>query len=125
MIIYQSRFLTRGEVWFNEEPARRNLDWLLYNQYSQPVPRSKWKYFHSYVVDLEGSPHEVAEAVEGLDVRVGPQCYHGSEPHRVALGHDELERARIRASVVARRRRGDDEGTFRRGSAEHGHQRHR
>ena len=59
MIIYKSRFLTRGEVWFNEAPARRNLDWLLYNQCPQPAPRSKWKYFHSYVVDLEGSQEDL------------------------------------------------------------------
>jgi hypothetical protein len=63
MIVYQSRFLTRGEVWFDDQPARPGVDWLLYNQCPQAVPGSKSKYFHSYIVDLVGSPDDLFGAI--------------------------------------------------------------
>jgi hypothetical protein len=53
MIVYSSRFLTRGEVWFDDEPKNtRLLDWMLYNLRSHPAPGTRWKYFHNYVIDL-------------------------------------------------------------------------
>lgn len=53
MYICKSRFLRRGEVWFDEEPGdTRSVDWILYQQRSQPVPGSRWRYFYTYVVDL-------------------------------------------------------------------------
>lgn len=56
MITYRSRFLTRGEVWFDNEPDNgQPVDWVLYQQRSHPVPRSKMRYFHTFVIDLTQS----------------------------------------------------------------------
>lgn len=53
MIVYSSRFLTRGEVWYDEEPADTHLlDWMLYNLRSNPAPGTRWRYSHNYVIDL-------------------------------------------------------------------------
>ena len=53
MYICKSRFLTRGEVWFDDEPGdTRSADWILYQQRSRPVPGARWKYFFTYVIDL-------------------------------------------------------------------------
>src|SRR5437762_13980005 len=59
MIIYKSRFLTRGEVWFDEEADRTDVDWILYHQRSRPVPGAKWRYFHTLLVDLAGTPEQL------------------------------------------------------------------
>lgn len=56
MIVYASRFLTRAEVWYDDEPAdTRSVDWVVYQQRSQPVPGTKWRYFHNYFIDLTQS----------------------------------------------------------------------
>lgn len=53
MYICNSRFLTRGEVWYDDEPGdTRSVDWILYQQRSRPVPGAEWKYFYNYFVDL-------------------------------------------------------------------------
>jgi hypothetical protein len=61
MITYRSRFLKRGEVWFDNEPgdALRRVDWALYRQRSQPVPRSTVKYFYTFLVDLPPSQEQL------------------------------------------------------------------
>src|SRR2546430_6597108 len=60
MIIYSSRFLTRGEVWFDEEPGNiRSLDWILYNLRSSPAPGARWRYFYNYVIDLTQSAEQL------------------------------------------------------------------
>jgi hypothetical protein len=46
MHIYQSRFLVRGEVWYDDEPDSRFVDWILYRQRSQPVPGTRCKPFY-------------------------------------------------------------------------------
>ena len=56
MLIHHSRYLTRGEVWFDEEPTGRAVDWILYRQRPQPAPRSRWRYFYTRLLDLRGSP---------------------------------------------------------------------
>ncbi len=54
MIIYKSRFLTRAEVWYDNEPdATRPVDWILYCQRSSPVPGARTRYFYTYVIDLK------------------------------------------------------------------------
>jgi hypothetical protein len=54
MIAYRSRFLVRGEVWFdNNADNTRGLDWILYHQRSQPVAGAKTTPFHTYVIDLK------------------------------------------------------------------------
>jgi hypothetical protein len=69
MIIYKSRFLTRGEVWFDDEPDRVRVDWIHYRQRSQPVPRSRWKVFSTRLIDLEKSPAELLAEMEPAAVR--------------------------------------------------------
>jgi hypothetical protein len=54
MITYKSRFLTRAEVWFDNEPAQtdRPVDWILYNLRSQPVPGAQSRTFYTLLIDL-------------------------------------------------------------------------
>jgi hypothetical protein len=60
MITYRSRFLTRAEVWYDHEPQdTRPVDWVLYQQCSQPVPGAKTKYFYTYVIDLKQKPDQL------------------------------------------------------------------
>jgi len=60
MIIYKSRFLTRGDVWFDDEPGDTHaVDWIFYHQRSRPVPGAQTRFFHTYVVDLTRPPEEL------------------------------------------------------------------
>ncbi len=61
MITYRSRFLARGEVWFDNEPdgALRSLDWILYHQRSSPVPGARAREFYTCVIDLALSREEL------------------------------------------------------------------
>lgn len=53
MITYKSRFLTRAEVWYDHEPGdTRQVDYILYYQRSTPVPGTKTRVIHTYVIDL-------------------------------------------------------------------------
>ena len=53
MVIYKSRFLTRGEVWFDEEPGDvRAVDWIFYTYRSCYVPGTRWRHCHTYVINL-------------------------------------------------------------------------
>jgi hypothetical protein len=54
MITYKSRFLTRAEVWFDNEPTEtaRSADWILYNLRSQPVPGAQSRSFYTLLIDL-------------------------------------------------------------------------
>jgi hypothetical protein len=82
MYICKSRHLTRGEVWYDDEPGDTcSVDWLVYYQRSQPVPGARWQYFYTYVVNLE-------ESVEALQAR---------------LNHDtayKIRRARDRDKII-------------------------
>jgi len=56
MITYRSRFLTRSEVWFDDEPGdTSSSDWIHYNQRPGPVPGAKCVYFYTYLIDLTQS----------------------------------------------------------------------
>lgn len=59
MFAYRSRFLTRGEVWFDEEPDGRRVDWVLYRQCSRPIPKSRWRFFYTRLIDLSKSPDQL------------------------------------------------------------------
>ncbi len=60
MIVHRSRFLTQGEVWFDEEPGNLALvDWALYYRRSQPVPGAKWSYAYTSAIDLSKSVEEL------------------------------------------------------------------
>jgi len=53
MYIYKSRYLTRGEVWYDDEPGdTHSVDWIHFQQRSSPFPGAKWKYFYTYAIDL-------------------------------------------------------------------------
>ena len=53
MYIYQSRYLTRAEVWYDDEPGDLgSVDWVFYGLRSRPVPGARWKYFYNYLIDL-------------------------------------------------------------------------
>ena len=60
MITYKSRFLTRSEVWFEDEPGDNlSADWILYNQRPTPVPGADCRYFHTYCIDLAQSCEQI------------------------------------------------------------------
>lgn len=60
MITYRSRFLSRAEVWYDDEPGdSRAVDWILYYQRSQPVPGATAKVIHTYVLDLTQSKEQL------------------------------------------------------------------
>jgi len=59
MLVYHSRFLTRAEIWFDDEPDDRRVDWILYRMRSHPVPGTKCKPFHTFLVDLTVSDNEL------------------------------------------------------------------
>jgi len=58
MITYKSRFLTRAEVWYDNEPDKtRPVDWIFYRQRSHPLPGAVTKY--TYVIDLKQSSEQL------------------------------------------------------------------
>jgi len=59
VFIYRSRFLTRGEVWFDDEPDGRTVDWILYRQCSRPIRNSRWRFFYTRLLDLSKSPEQL------------------------------------------------------------------
>ncbi|MDB6063910.1 MAG: uncharacterized protein JWR26_118 [Pedosphaera sp.] len=59
MFIYKSRFLTRGEVWFDDEADDTPVDWIYYRQRPTPVANTKWKYFYTLLIDLAKSPDQL------------------------------------------------------------------
>jgi hypothetical protein len=60
MFTYKSRFLTRAEVWYDDEPGdTRRLDWLLYHRRSHPVPGMKSKVIWTYAIDLKQSDEQL------------------------------------------------------------------
>jgi len=85
MYISKSRYLTRGEVWFDDDPGdMRSVDWIVYHQRSRPAPGSKWRYFYTYVVDL-------AQSTETLLSRLGPNTAY------------KIRRARERDRIICER----------------------
>ncbi len=60
MITYRSRFLARGEVWFDNEPdPARPVDWIIYRQRSHPVPGARSRPFYTPVIDLSLSEEQL------------------------------------------------------------------
>lgn len=66
MIIYQSRFLTRGEVWFDGQPSADRVDWILYHQRSEPTAGGHWRPFYTRVIDLKQTPEMLMAAMDGF-----------------------------------------------------------
>ncbi len=69
MFVYKSRFLTRGEVWFDEEPNGAPVDWIYYRQRSAPEARSRWKHFYTVLIDLRKPPAELLAQMEEKTAR--------------------------------------------------------
>lgn len=59
MVVSKSRFLRRGEVWFNNEPGHVRVDWILYLQRSSAVPGSRWKHCRTLLIDITQKPAEL------------------------------------------------------------------
>src|SRR6266404_4723483 len=59
MFVYKSRFLSRGEVWFDDQPDGTRVDWIYHRQRSSPLPNCKWKYFYTPLIDLQKTPAEL------------------------------------------------------------------
>jgi lipid II:glycine glycyltransferase (peptidoglycan interpeptide bridge formation enzyme) len=67
MFIYRSRFLTRGEVWFDEEPDDTPVDWIYYRQRPAPIARASWRY--TRLIDLAKSPTQLLAEMDEKTVR--------------------------------------------------------
>jgi hypothetical protein len=61
MITYKSRFLTRAEIWFDNEPTAtaRPVDWILYHLRSRPVPGAQSRSFYTLLVDLSQTQEQL------------------------------------------------------------------
>src|SRR5262249_109939 len=67
MLVYHSRFLTRGEVWFDDEPDDSPVDWIYYRQRSEPIYRARQKY--TVLIDLTKSPEKLLSEMDERTVR--------------------------------------------------------
>jgi hypothetical protein len=60
MHVYNSRFLRRAEVWFDNEPDKTQaVDWIAYHQRSQPVSGAKATEFYTSIIDLRPPTEEI------------------------------------------------------------------
>ncbi len=60
MVTYQSRFLTRAEVWFDHEPNQAcSADWVLYHQRSQPIRGALTRDYYTFGIDLSQSQEQL------------------------------------------------------------------
>jgi hypothetical protein len=64
MFVYKSRFLTRGEVWYDEEPDGTRVDWLYHRQRSFPLAKYRCKEFHTVLIGLRKTPTELFAALD-------------------------------------------------------------
>jgi hypothetical protein len=81
MITYQSRFLTRGEVWFGNTPGPERVDWMVYHQRQAPMPNGRWRPFYTRVIDLTKLPEVLLAEMDGFtaaDVRRAQKKDHTS-----------------------------------------------
>ncbi len=86
MYTCKSRYLIRGEVWYDDAPGdTRSLDWIVYYQRSRPVPGATWEYFYTYVIDL-------SESVERLQAQLNQDTAY------------KIRRARERDKIVCEQR---------------------
>jgi hypothetical protein len=69
MFVYRSRFLTRGEVWYDAEPDDTAVDWIYYRQRSSPVARTRWHPTYTRLIDLTKTPSQLLAEMEEKTVR--------------------------------------------------------
>lgn len=63
MITYRTRWLTRREVWFGEQPNHDGADVLIYMQSPDPVPGVHCQEFATLVVDLTRETEQLLDAM--------------------------------------------------------------
>jgi hypothetical protein len=61
MITYKSRFLTRAEVWFDDEPpdTAGPIDWILYHFCPRAIPGAQSRSFYTLLIDLTQSEEQL------------------------------------------------------------------
>jgi hypothetical protein len=64
MFIYQSRHLTRGEVWYDEAPNGNRVDWIYHRQRSSPVAGARCAPCYTRLVDLRKTPADLLAGME-------------------------------------------------------------
>jgi hypothetical protein len=64
MLVYQSRFMTRGEAWYDEEPDGARVDWILHRQRSSPLAKCRCKEIYTRLIPLQKTPAELLESME-------------------------------------------------------------
>jgi hypothetical protein len=111
MFVYQSRFLRRGEVWFDNQPEpTAAVDWVLYRNRSTAMPGAKCRDFYNRLIDLTRYPEELLADMEPKTVakiKTAEQekltCVWSaiSEPHQL----DDLE-SLWNSSIEAKKRWG-------------------
>lgn len=97
MVIYRSRFLKRGEVWFDDESDETPVDWIYYRQRSSPIAKGTWKYYYTLLIDLAKSPAELLSEMDKRTIqkieeaeekdRMRWECFEAKESKRM----DEIE----------------------------------
>jgi hypothetical protein len=69
MFIYRSRFLTRGEVWFDDEPDGARVDWVYHRQRTRPLIGQRSREVYTRVIDLQRPPAGIRADMEAKTVR--------------------------------------------------------
>src|SRR5260221_1841212 len=69
MFVYRSRFLTRGEVWFDETPDGARVDWIYHRQRSRPLPGPRSKEVYTRLIPLQKTAAELLGAMEERTAR--------------------------------------------------------
>ncbi len=69
MLVYQSRFMTRAEVWYDEEPDGARVDWILHRQRSSPLANCRCKEVHTRLIPLGMTPAELFAGIEERTAR--------------------------------------------------------
>ncbi len=69
MFVYQSRFMTRGEVWYDEAPDGARVDWIYHRQRSSPLAICRWKEIYTRLIPLQRTPAELLGEMEERTVR--------------------------------------------------------
>ncbi len=69
MFVYKSRFLTRGETWFDGSPDGARVDWIYHRQRSSPLAGSRWRRFHTLLIDLCRTPGDLFDSLDHKTAR--------------------------------------------------------
>lgn len=64
MFVYQSRFLRRGEVWFDNERTAERVDWILYRNRCAPVRGANSRPFYNRLIDLSKTAETLLSEME-------------------------------------------------------------